>query len=384
MFKFAFNNLWKKRSRSMLALIGLSIAIVGVVGLISISDGLRYNINQVLSKMEGVTVMQKGSMDDTFSSVSLDDAKRIEQLQGVKVVVPLISGIASNVEKKGGSITASPMGGMVMLIGLDPSKSRLLKEGSLYNPKIAKGRPLSQNDRYSVVMGAKIAERYKKSVGSSFFFNDHDFKIVGIFESGSTLVDNVVAIPFDTAQEIYSKPKDRASSLYVEPTDVKDASALASRINLMFPDKLDAKTASQSSGQFNTIFTMMDTFFMVVSSVAVIIGAIGILNTMLMSVMERTREFGILRAVGWTAEDVMKLIVFESFFLGIIGGLLGCALGFVAVQALGAILMFHPLATPTLLITAFMLAIFLGVMGGLYPAWKASRQDPITSIRYAG
>lgn len=381
MYKFAFKNLWLKKTRSLLALIGLSIAIVGVIGLISISGGIRATVTDVLGKMEGVTVMQKDVIDDIFSSISLDDADDIRSFPEVKVVAPTVSGMASNIEGKGKELQASPFGGMIIYMGVDPSENLKLKRGSLYNPDVTKGRFLKPGDKYNAVIGQTVATDYKKSVGTSIEFNTEKFRIVGIFETGSQFTDNMIFIPISVAQDLAGKESDFVSTFYVELKNPADSEKLATKINFRF-DNLEAKTGSGYSEDIGSMISNLDMFFLVISSVAIIVGAIGIINTMLMSVMERTREFGILKAVGWTSDDILKLIIFESFFLGIIGGLAGCTLGWVATQGLSIVLPFKLYASPTLILSAFALAMILGVVGGIYPAWRASKLDPVEAIRY--
>lgn len=381
MYRFAFKNLWKKKSRSLLALIGLSIAITGVIGLISISGGIRASVTDVLSKIEGVVVLEDGAIDDVFSTIDLERADDIRKMSGVKAVAPIITGTAKNVEGGDKGLEFNIMAGMVAYMGFDPAENLKVKKGSIYNPLPIKGRSLQPGDRHVALIGKTIADQYKKSVGSTIEFNDIKFRVIGIFSMDSMLMDSIIAIPLEVAQEISGKEAGTVSTLYVELRNPKDAEKVATKINFRFDD-LDAKSGSGYGEDIGGIIASLDIFFLVISSVAVIVGAIGILNTMLMSVLERTQEFGILKAVGWTSDDVMKLVVFESFFLGIIGGAIGCLLGYVAAQGLASFIPFKPYASPELLFSSFMLAIVLGVAGGIYPAWRASKLDPIEAIRF--
>jgi putative ABC transport system permease protein len=317
-----------------------------------------------------------------ISFVDISYINKIESIPGVKVVAPLVAGVATNVEGEKKAIEASPLGGLTLLLGVNPTKNLQLKPGGLYNPKIAKGRSLKPGDRYTAIIGATVADEYKKSVGSTIEFNGEKFKVVGVYESGTLLADSAIAIPIDIAQELTGKNKDTVSTLYVEAHDPQEAERIATKINFMFEGELEAKTASGYSSDIGGILSNLDLFFMVISSVALLIGAIGILNTMLMSVMERTKEFGILKAVGWTGDDIIKLVVYESFFLGIIGGVFGCVIALVGIEAIGSFLPFQPVASIQLVAYAFILAVILGIIGGVYPAWRASKLDPVQAIRY--
>jgi len=131
----------------------------------------------------------------------------------------------------------------------------------------------------------------------------------------------------------------------------------------------------------NLLMTL-DVFLLAVSSFACIVGAIGVVNTMLMSVTERVREFGILKAVGWTRTDIAKLVVVEALGLGVFGGAVGALLGLLIVQLMKGLLPFDPLAPPWVIGVGFAGAIVLGLVGGLYPAWRAASMDPVEAIRW--
>lgn len=379
MHSFAFKNLWSKRTRSFLALVGLSIAIVGVIGLISISSGIRMSIVEGLSKMQGVIVLQKDVLIPTTSSVLAEYEDKIAQIPEVSATSPEVWAFANTLDEEG--TMQQGLASAVMMIGIDPSKTAKFRGGGMYNQNLKKGRFLKGGDRYVAVISKAIADQTKKSVGSVIKLNDKKFSVVGIFETGSTALDNHVIIPTDIAREFAGYDRDHVTAIFAEVKNPADADAVAKKVEFLFDD-VSAKSGSEYSQEVSSIVSQLDVFFLVISMVAVVVGAIGILNTMLMSVMERVKEFGILRAIGWTRDDVRKLIMFESLYLGVIGGVLGVALGYLSSIALGWVLPFKPVATGELLAFGFALAIALGVVGGLYPAWRASKLDPITAIRY--
>ena len=116
------------------------------------------------------------------------------------------------------------------------------------------------------------------------------------------------------------------------------------------------------------------------SSIAVFVAGIGILNTMLMSVLERTKEFGVLKAVGWTEEDIIVLVLSESFLLGVIGAIIGTLSGAIVVEIAKHYLGIPMAISTNLVIYAWCFSIIVGVLGGIYPAWRASKLDPIEAI----
>ncbi len=381
MYEFAFKNLWVRKARTALAIIGLAIAVTGVITLVSISNGMKHNIESILSGMEGVIVLEKGAVDDAFSTIDESLVDKISRLKYVKTAVPMINGIASNIEEQGESLKAGSMLGLVLFLGVDPQKQALLEEGSFYNPKITEGRRLMPGDKYSVVIGQQVADDYDKNVGSIITFNGKKFKVVGLFSTGSKIADRMMIIPIKTAREITGKEEGKVSMIYVEPKNPSQTEALRNTIELMFDD-VSAKSSSSYSESTNQILNTLSLFFITVSSIALMVGGIGILNTMLMSVSERTKEFGILKAIGWSKDDVLKLVMYESLCLGVIGGFTGIGFSFLLIALISPFLPFSFIVTPELLVMAFFISVLLSVIGGIYPAFKAASLDPVTAIRY--
>jgi len=381
-YKFAYQNLWIKKSRTLLALIGVIIAIVGVVGLISISAGLRENITGILTQIQGVVVLQDGAVDDVFSIVDMKRAAEIEKFAEVRIVAPSVGGFITSLGGKAHELRAAPFGGALPFFGLDPAKNSQLVKGSLYNPPITRGRFLNNNDKNAVVVGKPVAEEFKINVGTTLDINGISMKVVGIYSTGSNFVDRAVMIPIEPARKFRSLQDDQAASFYVELKDPNDAEKVASKINFRYEDELKADTGAGFGEQAGSILSSLDAFFFTVSMIAILVGAIGILNTMLMSVIERTKEFGILKALGWTAKDIQKLVLFESMFMSVIGGIIGIIVGSIIVVLLGSFLGFPGLVTSDLVLLAFVLSIGLGVFGGYYPAHRAAKMDPVEAIHY--
>jgi putative ABC transport system permease protein len=191
----------------------------------------------------------------------------------------------------------------------------------------------------------------------------------------------MILIPIDIARKMFSIESDKASMLTVYTKDPGAVESISKKIELRI-DNVDAKSGSEYAQDVSSVFGSLDMFFWAISLIAVVVGGVGILNTMLMSVMERFRDFGILKAIGWSNGNIMTLVVSESIILGVVGGLAGLAVGYTLVEIAKPILGFPMQVTPTLAVTAVLLAASLGLIGGLYPARKASRLNPIEAIRY--
>lgn len=146
---------------------------------------------------------------------------------------------------------------------------------------------------------------------------------------------------------------------------------------------VDVRSAEDWKSDASSIMADVNVLLFLISSLAVVVGTVGIVNTMLMSVSERTSEFGILLANGWSKTDILKLLIHESLLLGIIGGTVGILLGWVTVQLIPVFLEIsvNPETSPLLLLYCFLLSVLVGVAGGLYPAYRATRMDPIDAIK---
>jgi len=381
MWKIAFRNLLSKKTRTLLALTGLMIAVVGVVGLISISDGIKNMVNESLGSLQGVQVVQKDSLSPMMSKVDMKLVSEIESFPEVDFVAPRVFGVASSIDGKpflsGGGFSM----GAGEIIGIDPAIEGSSGKTGFTAAKITQGRFLKSSDAYSVVIGKTIADDYKKMVGSIVEINDIRFKVVGIWTTGSSSTDNTILMPIDIARKLLGFPSDKAAMLTVYTKDPAAAESISKKIELRI-DSVDAKTGTEYAQDVTSVLGSLDVFFWAISLIAVLVGGVGILNTMLMSVMERFRDFGILKAIGWSNGNIMTLVISESIILGTVGGMAGLAAGYALVEIAKPVLGFPMQVTPTLAVTAVLLAASLGLIGGLYPARKASRLNPIEAIRY--
>jgi len=231
-----------------------------------------------------------------------------------------------------------------------------------------------------VVIGNQMAEDNHKSVGSSITLNGKKFIIKGIFTAKSDLLENIVIMSLDDVREIVPIPKDKIALLEVEPENLTDDKKLVTLINLKYSD-LDAKSSSDLSEQFDGILGSFRSLVFVVAGLSALVAGVGIINVMLMSVLERFKEIGALKAVGWTESDVLNMILIESILIGIIGGVFGLILGYFASNLAGNLLNIPPSISIELLALTFLFAVSVGFIAGLYPAHYASKMDPIQALR---
>ena len=441
MLRFAFRNLVSRPVRSILALLGLTVAIAGMVGLFSIATGIDDTVGKTFNRIPGLIAMQPGAPIPLFSRLPVGWTEEIAKLPGVRTARAEVWARAQLVE---GRPTFSPPR---FLFGTDIAATLQLKQ-AVYRDDITSGRFLSLDDvgTMNCVVSRTIAEAFHKKVGDGLRVDGYDLTIVGVYHCGSLLLD--VAIVLDSAGVRQISKFDEAwiSSVYIEAdgtipkpqltedirqhfrgrrTDDWRANAIvafpeAGAINMLnaaakllqgnagttpkrdpgsssvrrIADKLltrrvaneeavEVRSAQDWGDKIAEFSSDLDIFLYLMTGIGVVIALLSILNTMLMSVAERLIEFGVLKANGWSAWDVMRLITWESALLGLSGGVSGCVAGWIAVQIVNAMFptKLHLFASPGLLLFSLVFSTVLGMIGGLYPAIWALRMSPMEAIR---
>lgn len=435
MLSFAFGNLLSRSLRSLLALTGLAIAIAGMVALFSIADGIDYVVSRTFAQIPGIAVQQKGAPVPLFSTLPAAWKNEIASVPGVTVVDSEIVQRLNIMEGK--PLIAPPR----FLVGLDLNVRHLLAR-DVYRENVREGRPLSPQDvdTNHCLISQQIADETKKGIGDQLKLNDFTVEIVGIYNTGSALLDVNILMDLRTVRKTMRVDPRSVSFFYLETAPDVDQHQVRDRILELFqnrsvaseagnpttswstaaswllsqfmqgtsfpnqsdnlpdgsvPTSADAPIAGNESSpvevrlaedwsqRFAEFTGDLDLFLMLITSMAVMIAMLSIVNTMTMSVTERMIEFGILRANGWSKGNILQLMTLESGLLGIAGGVLGGLLGWIATLVINSIypdrLQLH--CSPGLLIFAILVSSGLGVLGGLYPAWLAASRSPMEAIR---
>jgi putative ABC transport system permease protein len=199
------------------------------------------------------------------------------------------------------------------------------------------------------------------------------------------VLDRIIAMEISTARRLLGVKAGTVSCFLVEPVTPTQRDSVIAAIEQSIPE-VEARSTSDMQVNFTRVMNELDVFLLMVISLAMVVGCVGIVNTMLMSTSERYVEFGILRTNGWKRKHVLRLVLAESSYLGLLSGVLGCVLALVGVGAANPFLSggLKLQVTPAHLALGLGLALVMGAIGGLYPAWRASRLMPMEAIRQGG
>jgi putative ABC transport system permease protein len=299
------------------------------------------------------------------------------------------------------SATGYVDGSNALLYGIEPS-TYVTVTGGL---NLVSGTMLSSSSSSNqIVLGQTLATDLNVTVGSSVTVGPNStggtsYSVVGIFSTSSPFEERSGYMFLSNAQGIASEPG-KVTDIYVKTESSNDVSTIAAAITSAISG-VRTITATGFVASASTLSGTLTTLFTIVGLVALLVGAFGVINTMMMSISERTREIGTLRAIGATKAQVMRIFMSEAFLIGVIGGLVGVFVGVVVAVALpsftgaasssgfggrgvgglfgGAI---STALTPENILLSLGLGIAVGVVAGLYPAWRASRMDPVEALRH--
>jgi putative ABC transport system permease protein len=409
MWAFAWQNLKTRPLRTALAVVGLTIPVLAFLGLFGISQGIRDLMGNTLSRMQGLMVLRENSPSPVFSDLPADMAKTLRKIPGVRVVAPEVWKIAPPIDGRGGLGSAAigllirpreevlkSIASMNMVEGQDLPEHLKLKSAlfamSILPKERGGGRFLNLGDigRRNVVVSTKIARDYPnadgtpKKVGQTIRIGNEVFTIVGLYETGSLVTDVTVVMEIGVARKLLGVAEGTVSTFDVEPVEITDTDALARRIEAAVPG-VRAQRISEFNLEVGEIMRKLDMFLLLAVSLALVVGGVGIANTMLMSATERFVEFGVMRTNGWTRRNILFLVTTESALLGLLSGVVGSALAAAAVFTVNRYLSGFELdLRPRLIAASLAGALAIAVLAGIYPAWKAATLPPMDAIRRSG
>jgi len=387
MLKLAVKNLSRRKTRTILTLLGITIAISFTVGLLSISEGFLFSFDKALQmRGEDIFVLPEEvsghpmpMMESYGSRFSQDKIKEIKKIENVKNVYPIYTQTLYFAHKKGESI----LEGFASLNGVTPNFFTDLRPFL----EIDKGRFLKDGDEYRVVVGFQVAQSQNLNVGDDLQIRKDFFEVVGILKKSGGLEDMLVYVPIQTLQKVYQDE----GKLTIAAVTVKDINKLketAKNISSEIPN-ISARTVEELTEMMTDLLSMARAIHLSVSSIALLIGTLFILSTMLMAVSERVKEIGTMRAIGAHSSQIFKLIILESLFISLLGGFLGLIGGYILSQGITYILsevvdisFFTPLISLRILLFGFTISVLMGVFAGFFPALKISKTNIIEALHH--
>ena len=396
--KLAVKNIKKKRLRSLLTLLGILISVATIFLLISLSLGLRSAIEEQfrLFGTDKFFIQPKGQFGPPGSTraveLTVEDAKRVEKVTGVKDISYWAVGnteIKFRDEKR-----------FFVVLGYPLEQDEVFVESGAY--KIDEGRLLKEGEKGSIILGSqyKYNNIFKKTpkIGDILEINGKDFKIKGFFKQiGNPGDDRLIYMSLEDLKSTVDIGEiiDAIVVQVGKGEDVKEVAERAEKNLRRFRNQdednqdFTVLTPEEFLEVFGTVLNIIAVFLIGVAAISLLVGSIGIANTMFTSVLERTREIGIMKAVGAKNSDIAFIFLIESGILGLIGGIIGVSVGvfagkiieYIAVNQLGTTLL--KISTPFYLIGGCLLFAFLvGVISGTLPAIRASKTNPVESLRY--
>ncbi len=397
--KFAFTSFRQRRIRSWLTMLGIFIGIASVVALISLGQGMQNAVSEQFEKVGSKRIIISaggayfGPMGSSLAINQLteDDIKVVKGVNGVEA--------ANGILTKNTRVKYSDQTMYATAVGTptDAESRRYIESIGFF--EISQGRQLKQGDTYKVVLGDTIAkDLFKKeiSVGDKVEIMDIKFEVIGIQKkAGTGIHDTMIRMPLDVMRELFDEPE-VVSTIYattkadINPADVAEniKKALRSYRNVKEGEEdFSVQTSEQLIKTFGVILTLIQVMLIGISAISLVVGGIGIMNTMYTAVLERTREIGIMKAIGARNSDIAKIFLIESGLLGLSGGLIGAIIGIsismlveVIAQSMGQVMLKVSL-NPLLLFGALMFSFIVGSLSGVLPALQASRMNPVDALR---
>ena len=398
-FKIALKNVRRRKIRSWLTMIGIFISISTIFLLISISLGLNSTIKEQFNKLgaDKFFIEPRGQIagPGTGGAVKItnEDVKIIEKISGIKEVSYWVIGSAKI--ENGNEVR------FTNIIGIPLDRKNLWAEAGFI--EVEYGEILKKGDSGKIDVGYQYYHKniFKKplEIGDKITINGENFKIKSNLKSiGNPVDDRIIYISIENFRKIFPEHKDRIDQIIVQVDENQDVKKIIDSVYKKLDkhrniedEKRDynISTPEEILETLSSILNIITGFLIGIAGISLLVGGIGITNTMYTAVLERRKEIGILKSVGAKNSDILFIFSLESGILGLIGGIIGIVIGiilsktleFVAVNLLSASIL--KVVIPYYLIIGLLVFSFLiGVLSGFWPSWKATRISPVEALRY--
>jgi len=397
MFGFSIRNAFRRKGIAFIAIVGTALGVALMTVLLSVSDGMEQQMSETMTEFSGGIAVYPadapmGFMIPGGTPFPVSYVEEIEGLDHVDMVAPqVLAYLPSEVVDFG-----SPLGTTIRGVDLELDAE---VDGPTAPANIIEGQTIAGENE--IILGKSLATGGGGMMaggggGESYEIGDTivlpmpgaepvELTVVGFFETGNSMYDSMIFTDIATARAIMGLADDELNFIGVEADDAENVNAVAVNIEAMFED---AEVPIQTVVAADTLESISDTmstfrsFLWIVSLVAAVAGGVSIFIVMLISVVERTKEFGILKASGWSNGNIISSVVTQSVTVSLLGAAVGLGLGYLAGNGIDQYMgVGIAVITLRLVVVVVAFGLLVGLVGGLYPALRAARVSPIESMR---